>query len=72
MTTLLHITSVLPRAERVQLSLLKDRYSFSDTQLEEIKTNWIKDNNYNDCYVKPGGKYDIPSVQALDVNPQDM
>ena len=60
----LHITSIFPNAERVQLSLLKDKYGFTKTQLEEIKKYWVKDNNYNDYYIKPSGKYNTPSIHT--------
>tara|TARA_B110000908_G_C10233975_1_gene442219 strand:- start:1728 stop:1922 length:195 start_codon:yes stop_codon:yes gene_type:complete len=62
-----YIATKLPTAERVQLLLLKERYCFTEAHLEEIKTHWIKDNNYTDYYNKPGGKYDTAAKNPHDV-----
>ena len=54
----MYLFTQFPYAERVQLLLLQDRYGFTFEQLEEIKTNWIKDTDYEDYYYKPGGRFD--------------
>tara|TARA_B110000908_G_C10051249_1_gene356283 strand:- start:489 stop:692 length:204 start_codon:yes stop_codon:yes gene_type:complete len=62
---ILYVTKVFPDAQRVQLDFLKERYQFTEVQLNEIRTHWIKDPNYTDYYCKPGSTYDLHII-----NPQ--
>jgi len=49
-----------PRAERVELDLLRLRFSFNTQEIDEIINKWIKvDDNNGGTYCKPGSKFDV-------------
>jgi len=55
----LQIETQFPRAERVQLDLLVEKYGVCQVWIDEIKEKWLLDNSTG-YYYKPGGKYDQP------------
>lgn len=66
----LYVSTIFPNAQRVQLELLKCRYNFTEDQLTEIQTHWIKDPYYIDYYCKPGSAYALHIVNPQSDNPQ--
>ncbi len=61
------LTQRFPKAEKVQLSVLIEKYNFSQEAIDEIKKKW-KYIPSSGCYVKPGGIYDISTLPS---NPQE-
>ena len=51
------IETKFPRANRVSLTLLQDKYGFTKAQIEEIKQNWIMDHRNSNIYCKPNSVY---------------
>ena len=64
----LYVTTFFPDAQRVQLELLKERYKFTEVQLDEIRKHWIKDPNYKDYYCKPGSPYALRIINPQTAN----
>ena len=56
-----------PTAQRVQLTLLIEKYNFPQEAINEIKEHWKYDPSTG-YYVKPGGSYDTFTTTQ---NPQD-
>ena len=54
------LTQRFPKAKRVQLSILIEKYNFTQEAIDEIKKIW-KYEPSSGCYVKPGGIYDTPT-----------
>tara|TARA_B110001450_G_C17488252_1_gene427177 strand:+ start:430 stop:684 length:255 start_codon:yes stop_codon:yes gene_type:complete len=53
MSTAPYITVRFPTAKRVSLNLLRDKYAFTDIQIDEIKEHWIVDHRDANIYCKP-------------------
>lgn len=51
------IEDKFPKANRVSLTLLQDKYNFTNAQIEEIKQNWIMDHRDSNIYCKPKSVY---------------
>jgi len=56
----LQIEKRFPKAERVQLDLLVERYGICQSWIDEIKEKWLLDDSTG-YYYKPGGAYDSHS-----------
>ena len=57
MSTSMYIESQFPKANRVDIQLLQERYAFSAEHINEIKHNWIVDPKDSNIYCKPNSTY---------------
>ena len=57
MSTSMYIESRFPKANRVDIQLLRQRYAFSAEHINEIKHNWIVDPKDSNIYCKPNSTY---------------
>lgn len=57
MSTSMYIESRFPKANRVDIQLLQERYAFSAEHINEIKHNWIVDPKDSNIYCKPNSTY---------------
>jgi hypothetical protein len=53
----MYIESRFPKANRVDIQLLQERYAFSAEHINEIKHNWIVDPKDSNIYCKPNSTY---------------
>ena len=53
----MYIESQFPKANRVDIQLLQERYAFSAEHINEIKHNWIVDPKDSNIYCKPNSTY---------------
>lgn len=53
----IQIEQLFPNVQRVQISLLRDKYNIPECDLEEVKKFWIFDTDTG-YYCKPSGVYD--------------
>ena len=53
----MYIETQFPKAHRVSLTLLQDKYNFTKEQINEIKEKWIIDHRDSNIYCKPNSVY---------------